>query len=640
MTDNLVYSIPCSLNYQTIHNTISERKIGLLEKRLNGPSKDGNTSINSQKKDLDLESIKIKLFQSDQQSITTKTSSKCSNTSFYVNSQTINALLSEQSKKSKEGNLYDFLLTKRNLEQPKNLPKNKTNKILKRKTKTKGIKSEKSQRKNKKLKDYYKISSAKKKKKTDKQEITNKAQDIKDIKNLKDILTNQEKLISQKDEEISKLNSIISELKKNFNAVTNYNKLLNDEMNNSKNEVIKFVKEIEDLHRKNLKKEINDKQYSIGKLVYQRLSNGQVLEYFEEGEEFKKINLKLTHINQQKGILLSLADKTDKKLFEFKINELEKEENELKCHKDILIKQKANLLYDINRLREESKCTYMNKWPLLGNRYQIISLLGKGGYSEVYKAYDLKAHIYVACKIHQLDINWNEQLKDNYIKHTIRENQILNTISHKNIVKHIDTIEINNNSFCTVLELCNGCDLWQYLKERKRISEDETKIIVKQILDALKYLCTLKNKIIHYDLKPQNIIFHNFEVKLTDFGLAKIIDENEDKIQLTSQGVGTYFYLPPECFDKSKSKFITNKVDIWSLGIVTYELLFGVKPFNGNYYQERVFNDQSFLNEPIKFDENIKISHACRYFILKCLEFDYKKRFSVFEALDSSFISK
>ena len=154
------------------------------------------------------------------------------------------------------------------------------------------------------------------------------------------------------------------------------------------------------------------------------------------------------------------------------------------------------------------------KWPLLGGRYQIISLLGKGGYSEVYKAYDLESHIYVACKIHQLNQSWKDEIRNNYIKHTIRENQIHKEINHNKIVKHFDTIEIDNNSFCTVLEYCSGPDLATYIQQNKIISEKEARLIITQILQGLEYLNKLPKKIIHYDLKPENIMFNNMEVKI------------------------------------------------------------------------------------------------------------------------------
>ena len=83
------------------------------------------------------------------------------------------------------------------------------------------------------------------------------------------------------------------------------------------------------------------------------------------------------------------------------------------------------------------------------------------------------------------------------------------------------------------------------------------------MLSALKYLNELDNKIIHFDLKPQNILFNNGEVKIADFGLAKVLEDQKDNIELTSQGVGTYWYLPPECFEMGKnSPVIDSKVRI------------------------------------------------------------------------------
>ena len=136
-------------------------------------------------------------------------------------------------------------------------------------------------------------------------------------------------------------------------------------------------------------------------------------------------------------------------------------------------------------------------------------------------------------------------------KHAIRENEIHKDLNHRRVVKQYDTVEIDHNSFCTILELCSGPDLYFYLKQNRQIHEKEAKLIISQILSGIKYLNYCKQKIIHYDLKPQNIIFHNGEVKITDFGLCKIVDEGDEKIELTSQGVGTYWYQAPECFQQN-----------------------------------------------------------------------------------------
>ena len=155
-------------------------------------------------------------------------------------------------------------------------------------------------------------------------------------------------------------------------------------------------------------------------------------------------------------------------------------------------------------------------------------------------------------------------------------------------MKLFDTIDINENSFCNILEYCTGPDLGFYLRKNGIIPENIAKIIVKQILEALLYLKKKKKKIIHYDLKPENILFDNdMNIKITDFGLAKIIEEDLDYVQLTSQGVGTYWYLPPECFEEKKDIKINSKVDIWSLGVILYEMIFNKKPFGHQYSSQK-----------------------------------------------------
>jgi tousled-like kinase len=111
--------------------------------------------------------------------------------------------------------------------------------------------------------------------------------------------------------------------------------------------------------------------------------------------------------------------------------------------------------------------------------------------------------------------------------------------------------------------------LSNYLRFYGKIQEREAKVIIKQILLALVYLSSHKPVIIHYDLKPQNIVFKEGIIKVLDFGICKTIDSDQSKIELTSQGTGTYRYLPPETFIHSHPT-ISNKVDIWSLGTIFY----------------------------------------------------------------------
>lgn len=167
----------------------------------------------------------------------------------------------------------------------------------------------------------------------------------------------------------------------------------------------------------------------------------------------------------------------------------------------------------------------------------------------------------VAVKIHQIDPRWSDAKRENYTKHVSREYQIHRDVRHPRIVSLFDVFEIDTNAFATVLECCNGTDLDTLLKEKGLLPERDARAILLQILDGMRYLSApsvdgSRQGIIHYDLKPGNILFDEFgDAKITDFGLSKIVDtaDSADSMELTSQGAGTYWYLPPECFITSQN---------------------------------------------------------------------------------------
>ncbi|CAL5428421.1 unnamed protein product [Camellia sinensis] len=158
-------------------------------------------------------------------------------------------------------------------------------------------------------------------------------------------------------------------------------------------------------------------------------------------------------------------------------------------------------------------------------------------------AYDLVEHRYVACKLHGLNAQWSEEKKQSYIRHAIREYNIHKTLIHHHIVRLWDIFEIDQNTFCTILEYCSGKDLDAVLKGTPILPEREARIIIVQIFQGLVYLNKKTQKIIHYDLKPGNVLFDEFGVaKVTDFGLSKIVEDDvgSQGMELTSQGAGTY----------------------------------------------------------------------------------------------------
>lgn len=115
-------------------------------------------------------------------------------------------------------------------------------------------------------------------------------------------------------------------------------------------------------------------------------------------------------------------------------------------------------------------------------------MIGKGGFSEVYKAFDFQELKFVACKIHQLNKSWKNTVKINYVKHALRENQVLKQLDHINILGHHDSVEIDPETFASILEYCDGKDLETYLRLQKIIPEKEALSIIKQVIRGLVYL--------------------------------------------------------------------------------------------------------------------------------------------------------
>lgn len=320
---------------------------------------------------------------------------------------------------------------------------------------------------------------------------------------------------------------------------------------------------------------------------------------------------------------------------------IRRDEDALKTEGQRLELEKNIHIREIKRLRDEEASRFGDN-PVLHGRYLLLELLGKGGFSEVFKSLDLQDFKHVAVKIHQLSSQWSESKKASYVKHSVREYHIHKQLHHPRIVGLLDIFEIDNNTFATVLEYCSGGDLDGYVKAHEILPEKEAKSITAQILSALCYLNVKPRSFIHYDLKPANILFDAIgQVKITDFGLSKVVEDGHTQgMELTSQGAGTYWYLPPECFDVNKTPLISNKVDVWSVGVILYQMVYGKRPFGHDLTQEQILRNDVMLNaKEVQFPSRPSASSDCKDFIRKCLEYRQEDRLDVHEAASHPFLA-
>lgn len=378
-----------------------------------------------------------------------------------------------------------------------------------------------------------------------------------------------------------------------------------------------------------------------------------ISETWEDGQAIKDLNAHLRRLlelreaveRQRKSLKKKQPDKSEgteaesgapeediiiqDEIYKSRLASIKREEESYVRERDRYELEKGRLIREMKRIRDEDGSRF-NNYQILNHRYALLNLLGKGGFSEVYKAFDLLEYRYVACKLHGLNANWSEDKKQSYIRHAIREYNIHKTLVHHHIVRLWDIFEIDQNTFCTILEYCSGKDLDAVLKATPILPEKEARIIIFQIFQGLIYLNKRNQRIIHYDLKPGNVLFDEFGVaKVTDFGLSKIVEDDvgSQGMELTSQGAGTYWYLPPECFELSKTPLISSKVDVWSAGILLYQMLFGKRPFGHDQTQERILREDTIIKaRKVDFPSRPSVSNEAKEFIRRCLTYNQEER--------------
>lgn len=256
------------------------------------------------------------------------------------------------------------------------------------------------------------------------------------------------------------------------------------------------------------------------------------------------------------------------------------------------------------------------KGQKISDRYQIIKSIGEGGMANVYLAYDTILDRNVAVKVLRGDLANDEK----FVRRFQREALSASSLSNPNIVEVYDVGE-DNGEYYIVMEYVEGKHLKALLKKRGKLTVPEVIDIALQITNGLSV--AHDSYIIHRDIKPQNIlILENGLIKITDFGIA--VAMNATQLTQTNSVMGSVHYLPPE---QASGKGATLQSDIYSIGILMYELLTGKLPFRGDNAVEIALKH---LKEPMPSirDELPDIPQSVENIILRATAKNPKNRYS------------
>ncbi|MCC0653023.1 MULTISPECIES: Stk1 family PASTA domain-containing Ser/Thr kinase [unclassified Clostridioides] len=268
---------------------------------------------------------------------------------------------------------------------------------------------------------------------------------------------------------------------------------------------------------------------------------------------------------------------------------------------------------------------------ILGNRYEIIRKIGDGGMAFVYEAKDRLLNRTVALKVLRPEFVDD----DEFLTKFKREAEAVASLSHPNIVNVYDVGEDGKVHYI-VMEFVDGKNLKEIIQDEGILDEYTALDITKQIAMALS--AAHKKGIIHRDIKPHNILISNEGrvVKVADFGIAKAVSNST----MTNIGsiIGSVHYFSPE---QAKGKFVTNNADLYSLGIVLYEMLIGKVPFRGD---SPISIALQHINDDIDFtsEEKVRIPQSVRTTIKKLTEKSSADRYQTAEELieDIDYIEK
>ncbi|NWW81252.1 ULK3 kinase, partial [Climacteris rufus] len=249
------------------------------------------------------------------------------------------------------------------------------------------------------------------------------------------------------------------------------------------------------------------------------------------------------------------------------------------------------------------------------DEFILTERLGSGTYATVYKAYrkrDTREVVAIKC------VN-KRSLNRASVENLLTEIEILKTIRHPNIVELKD-FQWDSDHIYLIMEFCAGGDLSRFIRMRRILPEKVARIFLQQLACALKFLHD--HNISHLDLKPQNILLsapENPQLKLADFGFAQYMSPWDEKHVLR----GSPLYMAPEMVCRQQ---YDARVDLWSVGVILYEALFGKPPFASRSFAE--LEEKIRSNRAVELPSRPQLSQECRDLLGQLLERDPLKRIS------------
>ena len=249
--------------------------------------------------------------------------------------------------------------------------------------------------------------------------------------------------------------------------------------------------------------------------------------------------------------------------------------------------------------------------------------LGRGAYGIVYKAIkSADPSILFAIKmLTKKDLN--PKIIERFEELISREIDVLKDLQHINIV-HLDDVKVTSNNIYLIFEYCSSGSLKGFLDKGSRMTEKEVVKAVIDLLSGMEYY--IKKKIIHRDLKPANILIgEGNQMKICDFGFGRFVQDVNQEAVMT-YNVGSPLYLAPEVYKREEYNY---KCDIWSLGIIFYEMLFGKTPWHGKSAPDLFTNN--IMVKPLDFPDNIPVRKDIKQIIKKILTINQKDRIDIQE---------